>query len=144
MQGQMSVDAAVLDSAQAFASGYLQTHAPDWEQQRFMPREMFAVAAEYDLCGLLVPPEQGGRGINFATRIASASTYSSAPRALISITCPSLSTLKIKNIRWFPGSRSDNRRPSRSIKMVEKEQPEGDHKSQSTFFSSLPLGSLSE
>ena len=34
-----------------------------------MPREMFLHAADAALCGLLVPPEQGGSGIDFGTLI---------------------------------------------------------------------------
>ena len=34
-----------------------------------MPREMFLQAADAGLCGLLVPPEQGGSGVDFATLI---------------------------------------------------------------------------
>lgn len=65
----MAVDGDAVEAAREFAAGYLQVHCAGWEQHKRMPREMFTAAAEHGLCGLLVAPEQGGRGINFATLI---------------------------------------------------------------------------
>ncbi|MCP5083993.1 MAG: hypothetical protein GY948_20080 [Alphaproteobacteria bacterium] len=54
---------AAVAAARDFASGYLQRNSQTWEQERWMPREMFQEAAKAGLCGLLVRPEQGGMGI---------------------------------------------------------------------------------
>lgn len=54
---------AAIAAAKEFAGGYLQRHSQAWEQARRMPREMFGEAAAAGLCGLLVRPEHGGRGI---------------------------------------------------------------------------------
>lgn len=59
----------IVEAAGEFASTYLQQHAARWEHERLMPREMFLQAADAGLCGLLVPPEQGGSGVDFATLI---------------------------------------------------------------------------
>lgn len=59
----------IVEAARAFASSYLQEHAAKWEHERFMPREMFLHAADAGLCGLLVPPAQGGVGVDFGTLI---------------------------------------------------------------------------
>lgn len=57
-----SEQTAVQD-AREFASSYLAPNSALWERAREMPREMFQEAARADLCGLLVRPEHGGRGI---------------------------------------------------------------------------------
>lgn len=59
----------IVEAADEFALSYLHQHAAAWERERFMPREMFLQAADSGLCGLLVPPEQGGSGVDFATLI---------------------------------------------------------------------------
>lgn len=60
----------VLKAAEDFAANYLAPNAGSWELNRTMPRETFEVAASYGLCGLLVPPTQGGSGINFRTLVS--------------------------------------------------------------------------
>lgn len=57
-----SEQTAVQD-AREFASSYLAPNSALWERAREMPREMFQEAAQAGLCGLLVRPEHGGRGI---------------------------------------------------------------------------------
>jgi len=56
-----------LEAARAFANGYVKQNAAGWELSRSMPREFFLAASEAGLCGLLVPPKQGGKGIGFST-----------------------------------------------------------------------------
>ncbi len=56
-------DLAAVAAAKDFAAGYLSRHCRQWESDREMPREMFLEAARAGLCGLLVRPGQGGRGI---------------------------------------------------------------------------------
>jgi alkylation response protein AidB-like acyl-CoA dehydrogenase len=56
-----------LEAAREFAHGYVKQNAASWELSRSMPREYFLAAAEAGLCGLLVRPEQGGKGIGFST-----------------------------------------------------------------------------
>ena len=56
-----------LEAAREFANGYVKQNAASWELSRSMPREFFLAASEAGLCGLLVPPEQGGKGIDFST-----------------------------------------------------------------------------
>lgn len=58
-----------LAAAAEFAATYLKDNAAAWERDRLMPREMFLRAADAGLCGLLVPPEQGGSGVDFSTLI---------------------------------------------------------------------------
>ena len=61
---QFSADErVVIETAAEFAATYLQRHARQWELERAMPRAMFQDAADAGLCGLLVPREQGGKGI---------------------------------------------------------------------------------
>ena len=55
----------VIAAAQEFANGYLDKHSRQWEMARHMPREMFLAAAEHDLLGLLVRPDQGGSGLSY-------------------------------------------------------------------------------
>ncbi len=57
---------AAVDAARDFAAGYLQRHSQQWEMGRQMPREMFVAAADAELCGLLVRPDQGGKGIGIS------------------------------------------------------------------------------
>ena len=64
--GQMT-GADALAAADAFAADYLAPNAAAWERERAAPREMFETAANAGLLGLLVPPEQGGSGISYAT-----------------------------------------------------------------------------
>ncbi len=57
----------VVEDATKFAHDYLTPNAQSWELNRTMPRDMFAAAAGYGLCGLLVPVAQGGRDITFSS-----------------------------------------------------------------------------
>lgn len=59
----------IVEAAAVFASTYLRANASEWERSRSMPREMFLRAADAGLCGLLVPPAQGGSGLDFSTLI---------------------------------------------------------------------------
>ncbi|MEM6742509.1 MAG: acyl-CoA dehydrogenase family protein [Pseudomonadota bacterium] len=54
-----------IEAAEDFAP-WLAENAQDWERERALPRAFFARAAEAGLLGLLVPPEQGGRGASYA------------------------------------------------------------------------------
>jgi alkylation response protein AidB-like acyl-CoA dehydrogenase len=56
-----------LEAARDFADGYVKQNAASWELSRGMTREYFHAASEAGLCGLLVRPEQGGKGIGFST-----------------------------------------------------------------------------
>ena len=56
---------AALAAAEDFAVGYLAPNSRLWELDRAMPREMFQAAAEAGLCGLLVPSDQGGKGLGY-------------------------------------------------------------------------------
>ena len=58
---------ATLEAAREFAAGYLEKHAADWELSRSMAKEFFLAASDAGLCGLLVRPNQGGKGIGFTT-----------------------------------------------------------------------------
>lgn len=53
------------ERARTFAT-WLDGHAATWERTRTQPRELFAVAADHGLCGLLVPTALGGAGLGVA------------------------------------------------------------------------------
>jgi len=54
-----------LAAAEAFAANTLAPNAQAWEAARAAPREMFQAAGEADLLGLLVPQDQGGKGVSY-------------------------------------------------------------------------------
>ena len=56
-----------LQAAREFAHGYVRQNAAGWELSRSMPKAFFLAASEAGLYGLLVPAEQGGKGIGFST-----------------------------------------------------------------------------
>lgn len=60
-----AVERAVVQAATAFAEDYLRPNSRQWELDRRMPREAFLAAGEAGLCGLLVSPERGGKGVSF-------------------------------------------------------------------------------
>jgi alkylation response protein AidB-like acyl-CoA dehydrogenase len=53
-----------LDLARLFAQQHISPHAADWERKRIVPRDLFPLAAELGLTGLLVPKDLGGQGIS--------------------------------------------------------------------------------
>ena len=60
-----AVEQEVVQAATAFAEDYLRPNSRQWELDRRMPREAFLAAGEAGLCGLLVSPERGGKGVSF-------------------------------------------------------------------------------
>ncbi len=54
-----------LSAAEAFAADTLAPNAEAWEAARAAPREMFQAAGDAGLLGLLVPQEQGGKGVSY-------------------------------------------------------------------------------
>lgn len=54
-----------LEAAEAFAAETLAPNAQAWEAARAAPREMFQAAGDAGLLGLLVPQDQGGKGVSY-------------------------------------------------------------------------------
>lgn len=54
-----------LEAAEAFAAETLAPNARAWEAARAAPREMFQAAGDAGLLGLLVPQDQGGKGVSY-------------------------------------------------------------------------------
>lgn len=54
-----------LAAAEAFAARTLAPNAQAWEAARAAPREMFQAAGDAGLLGLLVPQDQGGKGVSY-------------------------------------------------------------------------------
>ncbi len=54
---------AIIDRAAQWARTYVAPRAEIWERERRFASEAFASAAAEGLCGLLVPPADGGKGI---------------------------------------------------------------------------------
>lgn len=52
-------------AAEAFAAKTLAPNASAWEAARAAPREMFQAAGDAGLLGILVPQDQGGKGVSF-------------------------------------------------------------------------------
>lgn len=59
----------LIEAARSFAQERVAPQAARWERERTVPRELFPVAAELGLTGLLVPKELGGQG---ASHVATA------------------------------------------------------------------------
>lgn len=68
----------IVATAADFAATYLKADAPAWEHDRLLPREMFLRAADAGLCGLLIPPGQGGSGVDFRTLLRIVEVLASA------------------------------------------------------------------
>lgn len=54
-----------LAAAKAFAAETLAPNAEAWEAARAAPRQMFEAAGDAGLLGLLVPQDQGGKGVSY-------------------------------------------------------------------------------
>lgn len=52
-------------ATEAFAANTLAPNAEAWEADRAAPREMFQAAGDAGLLGLLVPQDQGGKGVSY-------------------------------------------------------------------------------
>ena len=60
-----TVEQDCLIAAEAFAASFLAPNAQTWESTKAAPREMFSAAGDAGLLGLLVPQEQGGKGVSY-------------------------------------------------------------------------------
>ncbi|MCB1746187.1 MAG: acyl-CoA dehydrogenase family protein [Gammaproteobacteria bacterium] len=61
-----SSTAAVLEAARAFGADVIEPNAEAWNDAGSVPREFFREAGAAGLCGLLVPTEHGGAGLDGA------------------------------------------------------------------------------
>jgi alkylation response protein AidB-like acyl-CoA dehydrogenase len=59
-----SPSAALLEAARAFGADVIEPHAEAWNDAGSVPRAFFRDAAAAGLCGLLVPREHGGAGLD--------------------------------------------------------------------------------
>lgn len=62
-------ETTALSDAEAFARDYLAPNVQDWERIKAAPRALFEQAGAVGLLGLVVPEEQGGRGISYSAML---------------------------------------------------------------------------
>ena len=64
VENNASRELVLVEHAHKFRVKFIEPNAASWERDRCLPREYFQAAAEYELCGLLVPTHLGGQAIS--------------------------------------------------------------------------------
>ena len=71
-------EAAVVEAARAFARDVIEPNAAAWDEAGRLPADAFREAAARGLCGLTVPEELGGRGLDMPAMALAVEAFASA------------------------------------------------------------------
>ena len=68
----MNMDIGIIDnmqivkeSARDFAEKYIRPHVMEWDEEQFLPIDLFRKMGEQGFMGVLVPEEFGGAGLGY-------------------------------------------------------------------------------